>query len=175
MCSFWSVCVVVYLENPTGLITWNTKYFSNCCLKEWRDDLRSEGREFQRREVLNNGETLPEQCSMCGMHKEMTNWEWVAIAWCVLFAGDLRVYCLQNKGIFCVVCVCVCCVRACVHARARVCVCVNKNRQETSLCSGLLSVFIYQQLLVFVNSGVETLSWIDVGVSKSLAVLHVAF
>ena len=50
-------------------------------------DLRGEGREFQRREVVNNGETLPERRVTLGMHGDVTDWERV-LRW-VLFSGVL--------------------------------------------------------------------------------------
>ena len=80
-----------------GLITGNPKYFINCCLNEWREkvgDLRGEGslREFQRREVVNNGEILREQRVTWGMHRDVTDWERV-VHW-VLFSGVLSPYCI---------------------------------------------------------------------------------
>ena len=88
-------CSLFYWETQPanyGLITGNPKYFINCCLNE--------GREFQReREVVNNGEILPERPVTWGMYRDVTDWERV-VRW-VLFSGVLSPprYWLQSKGL----------------------------------------------------------------------------
>ena len=98
-----------------GLITGIPTFLCKSCRKVCREeaDLRGDGREFQRRELVKTGEIVPEHCGALAMRRCLCVCECVCVCVCV--------------------CVCFCeCVRACVcvcfceyvHACVCVCVCV---------------------------------------------------
>ena len=63
---FFLVCFHLETQQATnGISTGNPKYFVNCCLKEREEKTRGTGEvrkevPEERREVVNNGERLPE-------------------------------------------------------------------------------------------------------------------
>ena len=68
------VVVVVFIGKSNRPITvqFRNQYFINCCLREekkWGSERWGNRREFQRREVVNNGEILRERRVTWGMHR----------------------------------------------------------------------------------------------------------
>ena len=108
----WGLSLVVFVvvllgtqQAYLGLITGIPIYFCKSCLKVCREeaDLIGDGREFQRRVLVKSGEIVPGRRAAPGMQSERVNWEQVVL--CVLFEGDLSLYCWQSKEL----------ASACVH------------------------------------------------------------
>ena len=103
------------------------RYFCKSCLKVCREeaDLIGDGREFQRRVLVKSGEIVPGRRAALGMQSERVNWERVVL--CVLFEGDLSLYCWQSKEL----------VSACVHQQ----VCMRSlSLKRTSMEQSFISL-----------------------------------